>query len=107
MLYSYLFIFLRKQLEILKKGGELSENELSLKQTAQDLVDIWTEELKQFQLNFKVIENDKKSRISKMLEKHLVLLVNKKIGNKNYHTLPLDYWRQGESLREVINFQVH
>lgn len=98
-------IFIRRQLEILKKGGELNESEMSLKQTAQDLVDIWTEELKQFQSNFKMIENDTKNRTSEILQKHLVLLVNKKFGNKNYQTLPFDDWNDGETLREVIIFR--
>lgn len=64
---------------------------------------MWTEELKQFNLAYKQKEdNIKKILESEKFDKHLVLVVNKKANNKSYYTLPLDYHKAGETLRQVI-----
>lgn len=92
---------------MLKKGEELNE-EVHLKQTAQDLFDAWTEELKQFKITYKLNDiNSKKLIASQKLDKHLVLLVNKKVNDKSYFTLPLDHYKEGETLRQVINNKNH
>lgn len=105
-----LFFCVSKQLELLKKGVELTE-EVNLKQTAQDLLDVWTEESKQFKTNYKLKDDYLKKIVSSQrLDRHLVLLVNKKGNNKNYFTLPLDHHKEGETLRQVtisVNYVLH
>lgn len=85
----------------MKKGGEISESDLNLKQTAQDLIDMWTEEMSKFNSTYKVSEVAEKNKSTNKLDRHLVLVVNKKSKQKTYHTLPLDYWNEGETLRQV------
>lgn len=72
-----------------------------MKQTAQDLIDMWSEELSKFESTYKVSESSQTNTLKNKLDKHLVLVVNHKLGQKNYHILPMDNWKQGETLRQV------
>lgn len=91
-------------MEILKKGGDLDEREINLKQTAQDLLDLWTEELNNFQPGIRVTADDKKNHLNRKLDKHLVLVINEK--NNKFQNLPVDSWKQGETLRQVNVFDI-
>lgn len=62
---------------------------------------MWTEELIKFESIYKMSEIAEKNTLRNKLNKHLVLVINQKSGQKNYHTLPIDYWNQGETLRQV------
>lgn len=101
-LFKYI-ILISKQLEMLKKGVEVTE-EINLKQTAQDLLDMWTEEFKQFTSTYQLkdVDNIRKMIERQRLDRHLVLLTNKEANNKSYYTLPLDYHKKGETLRQVL-----
>ncbi|KAL3278451.1 hypothetical protein HHI36_013772 [Cryptolaemus montrouzieri] len=94
----------QKQLEILKSGAGDIDGEVTLKQTAQDLIDACREEAAKFKLASCTTADDKTNNIKSLnrkLSKHLVLLTNQKIGNKTYYLLPQGERQEGESLRQA------
>ncbi|XP_018579215.1 39S ribosomal protein L46, mitochondrial isoform X2 [Anoplophora glabripennis] len=93
----------KRAIESLKKGGNFDE-EVNLKQTAQDFVDAANEELAQFKPAEKVTEPDKNNDLKSLerkLDKHLVLVLDQKIGDKNYFMLPQGVRQDGETLRQT------
>ncbi|XP_023024236.2 mitochondrial ribosomal protein L46 [Leptinotarsa decemlineata] len=93
-----------KQLEILKRGGDLDDMDSNLKQTAQDLMDLWSEEASKFKPASTTTEADKKNdlkSLSRKLDKSLVFVLNQKIGDKYFYMLPQDLRQDGETLRQT------
>ncbi|KAG5868042.1 hypothetical protein JTB14_001734 [Gonioctena quinquepunctata] len=91
------------QLELLKKGGDIGDMDSNLKQTAQDLMDLWNEEASKFKPHGRTTEADKQNdskSLSRKLDKNLVYVVNQKIGDKTYYMLPQDLRQGGETLRQ-------
>ncbi|CAG9865044.1 unnamed protein product [Phyllotreta striolata] len=92
-----------KNLEILKKGGEL-DVEGMLKQTAQDLKDSWSSEARQFQPADRITDADKKNdgkSLKRKLDKHLVFVTNQTIGKDKFYLLPQGSRQDGETLRQT------
>lgn len=93
-----------KQMELLKKGD--IESDLALKQTAQDFVDMSSDELNKFQFGSVVTEADNKKDIKstlRKLNKNLVLVTQTKIGDKNFYLLPQGMRNDGETLRQTAD----
>nr|CAH7728001.1 unnamed protein product [Callosobruchus chinensis] len=93
----------RKMIASLKKGS-IDDTEANLKQTAQDLVDSWTEELSQFKPADRITDADKKNdmkSLQRKLDKHLVLVVNQMLGDKKHYLLPQGILQAGETLRQA------
>lgn len=103
-----LFIYsFSKQMELLKKGD--IESDLALKQTAQDFVDMSSDELNKFQFGSVVTEADNKKDIKstlRKLNKNLVLVTQTKIGDKNFYLLPQGMRNDGETLRQVYSIHL-
>nr|CAH7728002.1 unnamed protein product [Callosobruchus chinensis] len=96
----------RKMIASLKKGS-IDDTEANLKQTAQDLVDSWTEELSQFKPADRITDADKKNdmkSLQRKLDKHLVLVVNQMLGDKKHYLLPQGILQAGETLRQVFMY---
>ncbi|XP_072395546.1 large ribosomal subunit protein mL46 [Diabrotica undecimpunctata] len=92
-----------KNLEILKKGGEIEDVDVNLKQTAQDLKDMWTAEASQFKFADTVTDADKKNdqkSLNRRLDKHLIYVLNQKVGDKKFYLLPQGIRQDGETLRQ-------
>lgn len=49
-------------------------------------------------------KNNTKS-LNRKLDKHLVLLVDQKVGDQEFSIFPQDKWQQGETLRQVGFFE--
>ncbi|CAH0559513.1 unnamed protein product [Brassicogethes aeneus] len=94
-----------KQIEALKKGDS-DDLDVNLKQTAQDFVDLCVEELTQFKKGSKITQDDKKNNdksLNRKLDKHLVLLVNQKLGDQKHYLLPQGKREEGETLRQAAD----
>jgi large subunit ribosomal protein L46 len=90
-----------KQLEQLKKGDDV---EVHLKDTAQDFADASAEELSKFKSADRTTEADKKNddkALDRKLDKHLVLVMKQKIGQKDLYLLPQAMRNDGETLRQA------
>lgn len=86
----------------------MDETEISVKQTAQDLLDMWTEELSRFHPAQKVTEADKANQLNTLnrkLDTNLILVLDQKKLNRKFHSLLLDFWKEGETLRQVKLYQ--
>ncbi|XP_018331954.1 39S ribosomal protein L46, mitochondrial [Agrilus planipennis] len=85
----------------LKKGEEV---EVSTLQTVQDFIDAATEARSKFKEADRLTEADKANDVtslSRKLDKHLVLLVQHNLNNKNYYLLPQGKRKEGETLRQT------
>lgn len=91
-----------KQAELLKKGD--TDIDVMQKVTAQDFLDASMEELAKFKPAGRLTKadnaNDVKS-LNRKLDKHLILLVNQKIGNKSYFLPPQGLRQDGETLKQT------
>lgn len=89
-------------MELLKQGVDI-DMEVNLKNTTQDFIDASLDELNKFVFAKRTTdqENNLKS-LKRKLDKHLVLVVNQKIGDKKFYLLPQDKRQDGETLRQVI-----
>lgn len=79
------------------------------KQTAQDFEDACNEELSKFKFASTITEDDKKNNtksLDRKLNKHLVLVTEHVIGNKKYFLLPQSLRHDGETLRQVIYYNL-
>ncbi|KAF7997220.1 hypothetical protein HCN44_005497 [Aphidius gifuensis] len=93
-----------KQQENLKKGFVDIDQEKVATQTAQDIEDAGIAEFEKFKLTPRLTEADKKNimtSLERKLEKTLVLLVQQKVGNKDYWLLPQGLREDGETLRQA------
>lgn len=93
-----------KHLAVLKEGGEIDDTEVNLKQTAQDLKDLWNAEAAEFKPADKITDADKKNdlkSLNRKLDKHLIFVVNQKLGDKKLYMLPQGLRQDGETLRQV------
>ncbi|XP_056632885.1 39S ribosomal protein L46, mitochondrial [Diorhabda sublineata] len=92
-----------KNLTILKQGGEIDDKEITLKQTAQDLEDLWSTEAKEFKAEDRVTDADRNNDLKSLdrkLDKHLVFVLNQKVGDKKLYLLPQGIRKDGETLRQ-------
>lgn len=90
-----------KQAELIKKGQlEIDLDDASSKQTAQDLEDMYTEEVKQFNSGNRTTNDDFKSA-NRNLEDTLYLLVKHKLGSKSHFLLPQGSRLENESMRQA------
>ena len=90
--------------EKLKKGDMELDLDETVKQTAQDLKDAYTEELKKFEFAPRTTEADEKGdtkSLDRKLEQSLILLVEQTIGNKKIKLLPQGLRNEGETLRDT------
>ncbi|KAF5270334.1 hypothetical protein FQR65_LT05522 [Abscondita terminalis] len=91
-----------KQQELLKKGeGDL---DVTTKETAQDFLDACNEELAKFRFADRITEDDRLNNtksLNRKLDKHLVLLLKQKLGNKQLFLLPQGARQEGETLRQT------
>ncbi|XP_055534190.1 39S ribosomal protein L46, mitochondrial [Wyeomyia smithii] len=99
---------MRKEMEKhqtkLLKAGKIDLDSEALKQTAQDLEDIYNEEFNKFKPALRVTEADKKNDLRSLhrkLEQTLILLTEQKLGDKSYFLLPQGLHAPGESLRQT------
>ncbi|XP_053685206.1 39S ribosomal protein L46, mitochondrial [Sabethes cyaneus] len=93
----------KRQTELLK-AGKIDLDSEALKQTAQDLEDLYNEEFNKFKPASRVTEADKKNDVRSLqrkLEHTLILLTEQKLGDKNYYLLPQGLHTPGESLRQT------
>lgn len=93
----------KRQAELLK-AGKIDLDSEALKQTAQDLEDAYNDELSKFKPSSRLTEADKKNDVKSLnrkLEETLVLLMEQKLGEKNYYLLPQGKHVAGESLRQT------
>ncbi|KAJ8941594.1 hypothetical protein NQ318_012940 [Aromia moschata] len=92
-----------KQLEALRKG-DVDDVEAVLKNTTQDLIDASLEELSQFKFANRITDEDRKNdvkSINRKLDKHLIFVLNQKVGKEKYFMLPQDIRQDGETLRQT------
>lgn len=92
-----------KQAELLKKG-QADLDEATSKQTAQDLKDAYTEELKKYQTAPRTTADDKSKNIlstNRCLDNTLYLLVEQTVGAKNHFLLPQGPRFDGETMRQA------
>ncbi|KAF2898318.1 hypothetical protein ILUMI_07861 [Ignelater luminosus] len=91
-----------KQQELLKKGD--TDADIAMKETAQDLLDAWNDELSKFTFGSTITEDDKSNNVKSLnrkLNKHLVLLVKHKLGKETHFLLPQRIRQDGEALRQT------
>uniref|UniRef100_A0A1B6DCR1 Large ribosomal subunit protein mL46 n=1 Tax=Clastoptera arizonana TaxID=38151 RepID=A0A1B6DCR1_9HEMI len=75
-----------------------------IQQTAQDLEDLYKDELKHFKFSDRKTEADYKNdlkSVNRVLDQSLLLLIKQKIGNKMYWTLPQGINLEGETMRQT------
>lgn len=90
--------------EKLKRGDVELDLDESVKQTAQDMKDAFTEEFKKFEFASRMTEADKKgdtTSLERKLDQSLILLVEQKIGNRMHMLLTQGPRNDGESLRDT------
>ncbi|CAH1118750.1 unnamed protein product [Phaedon cochleariae] len=95
-----------KNLELLRKGEDIADKDTISKQTLQDLVDLWNDEASKFKPANKITEADKKNdlkSLNRKLDKHLVFVLNQKVGDKNFYILPQGAREDGETLRQTAD----
>ncbi|KRT85689.1 hypothetical protein AMK59_1456, partial [Oryctes borbonicus] len=93
-----------KQAELLKQGT--ADVDIVVKQTAQDFLDSSTDELSKFKFVDRITKADKKNdqkSLSRKLDKHLVLVVKQKLGDKDHYILPQGVRNDGETLRQTAD----
>ncbi|KAJ8917129.1 hypothetical protein NQ315_012619 [Exocentrus adspersus] len=94
----------KKVLESLKAGETIEDLDVNLKQTAQDFADACVEELAQFKPADRLTEADRRNDLKSLqrkLDKHLVLVVQQRIGKEKHFLLPQGLRQDGESLRQT------
>ncbi|XP_030380243.1 39S ribosomal protein L46, mitochondrial [Scaptodrosophila lebanonensis] len=93
------------QAELIKKGKvQVDLDESAAKQTAQDLKDAHTEELKKFEFGSRTTPNDAANKVTstdRALEETLYLLVQQKLGSKPIFLLPQGQRHEGETMRQT------
>ncbi|EDV95546.1 39S ribosomal protein L46, mitochondrial [Drosophila grimshawi] len=93
------------QTELIKQGKmQVDLDDTVAKQTAQDLKDAYTEELKKFQLAPRTTADDannKATSTDRCLEDILYLVVKQKLGSQQHLVLPQGQREQGESMRQT------
>ncbi|ALC44811.1 mRpL46 [Drosophila busckii] len=94
-----------KQAEMIKQGKvQVDLDDSAAKQTAQDLKDAYTEELKKFQLGSRNTPDDAANKITstdRCLEDTLYLLVQQKLGPQQHFVLPQGQRQEGETMRQT------
>jgi large subunit ribosomal protein L46 len=95
----------KRQAELLKKGEiEIDLDSEASKQTAHDFEDANTDELSKFQFASRTTEADKKNdtrSLERKLDDTLILLLEQKIGDKNFALLPQGKRQDGETMRQT------
>lgn len=93
------------QAELVKQGKvQVDLDETVSKQTAQDLKDAWSEELKKFQLAPRTTPDDaanKTTSTNRCLEDTLFLVVQQQLGEKQHLLLPQGKREEGETMRQT------
>lgn len=92
--------------EKLKKGDMELDLDETVKQTAQDMKDAYTEEFKKFHFASRQTEADKqgdKKSTDRKLDQTLILLTEQQIGNKKFLLLPQGKHNAGETLRDTAD----
>lgn len=90
--------------EKLKKGDVELDLDESVKQTAQDMKDAYTEELKKFEFASRITDADRKGdtkSLDRKLDQALILLVEQQIGSRKHLLLPQGLRNEGETLRDT------
>ncbi|XP_037928918.1 39S ribosomal protein L46, mitochondrial [Teleopsis dalmanni] len=91
--------------EKIKKGEiEIDLDDASAKQTAQDLKDAYTEELKKFKPASRLTKDDSLRNLTstnRCLEETLYLLVEHKLGKQMHFLLPQGPRKDGETMRQT------
>lgn len=94
-----------KQAELLKDGKiEVDLDETAESQTAQDLVDAYSDELKKFQFASRVAPDDEVNNTAstnRCLDDTLYLLIEQKFGNRNCYVLPQGARCDGETMLQT------
>ncbi|KAF4519492.1 hypothetical protein B566_EDAN010101 [Ephemera danica] len=85
------------------KKGQIDESEIeqTTMTTAQDFEDASQDELTNFKLAPRTTDDSKKSSIDRKLDKHLLLLVKQKFGDKAIWVLPQEKRAEGETMRQA------
>lgn len=92
------------QARLIKEGKKKLDLDEVAKATAQDLVDRWTKELKNFQLSSRTTEADATNDLrstDRKLDAALTLLLEQKMDNNKFFLLPQGKVVDGESLNEA------
>ncbi|KAH8395344.1 hypothetical protein KR222_010169 [Zaprionus bogoriensis] len=93
------------QAELVKQGKvQMDLDESVAKQTAQDLKDAWSEELKKFELAARTTPDDaanKTTSTDRCLEDTLFLVVQQKLGQQQHLLLPQGKREEGETMRQT------
>lgn len=92
-----------KYAEKIKKSEHDIDLDAAVKQTAQEFEDASTDELKKFQEEFTITEeeNDCVRSSNRKLRNHLLLIIKQKLGNDYRWILPQGIRREEENLRET------
>ncbi|XP_066252846.1 large ribosomal subunit protein mL46 [Euwallacea similis] len=102
-LKSDIEVKLEKERSVKSQKKEIDDLDLITKQSTQDYLDAYKEELATFKPSERITEADKSNDVKSLqrkLDKSLVLLVNHKIGEKNFYLLPQGKLKDGETLRQ-------
>ncbi|XP_064539427.1 large ribosomal subunit protein mL46 [Drosophila montana] len=93
------------QTELIKQGkAQVDLDDSVAKQTAQDLKDAYTEELKKFQFAPRTTPDDAANvttSTDRCLEDTLYLVVKQKLGQQEHLVLPQGLRQEGESMRQT------
>lgn len=94
----------RRIAELQKQGKLEIDMDVAVQQTAQDLKDMWKEELSRLHIASRETDADRRDdrqALDRKLEQTLVLLVQQRIGDATHLLLPQGPRRDGETLRQT------
>lgn len=90
--------------KLLEKTLNVDMIDDALQQTGQDFVDVGLNELKKFTPASRITKADKENNTKstqRKLDRHLVFLLNIKLGDKSHWTMPFGKRLEGETLRQT------
>ncbi|XP_012548733.1 39S ribosomal protein L46, mitochondrial [Bombyx mandarina] len=94
----------KKQAELFKAESQDVDIDAVNKVTAQDFEDAANEEYSKFKFGNLETDADKKgdkTSTERCLQRHLVLVTQRKLGNDSKTLLPQGHWQEGETLRQT------